>query len=160
MGDLSDIRDKYAYCPETGEFRWKVRPGRVAVKVGDLAGYANGGYWQLCYNGRGQAAHRVAWFIMTGEYPKHTIDHINCDKLDNRWVNLREATRSQNAANRAGWGRYGKGVGRNSWSGRYVASIYHQGTHHYLGTFDTKEDAQRAYEVAATRLFGEFARVA
>jgi hypothetical protein len=43
--------------------------------------------------------HRLAWLYMTGEWPTHEIDHINGDRVDNRFCNLREATASENRWN-------------------------------------------------------------
>jgi hypothetical protein len=91
---------------------------------------------------------------MTGEWPKHTIDHINGDPSDDRWCNLREATPAQQNGNMPCWSRLGvKGVTRH-WSGRYMARIKKR----YIGMYDTLDDAARAYAEAAAREYGEFAR--
>lgn len=156
--ELADIRDKYSYCAETGVFRWKVRPGKVSVAVGDVAGSLCSGYWVLRYQGRNVPAHRVAWLIMTGAWPNGIIDHRNLDRLDNRWVNLRLATKSQNAANARGRASLSKGVSFNARTGRYSAAITYQYKRRHIGTFVTEEQASEAYADTAARLFGEFAR--
>lgn len=46
-------------------------------------------------------AHRVIWLLVVGYWPKDEIDHINQIRDDNRWVNLREVTRTENAKNLA-----------------------------------------------------------
>jgi hypothetical protein len=88
------------------------------------------------------------------------VDHINGDGLDNRRVNLREATRAENNRNR-GLNRNNrsgyKGVAPTK-SGRWSARIKAHGTDRSLGTFATAEAAARAYDDAARELFGEFAR--
>lgn len=91
--------------------------------------------------------------------PDEDVDHKNLDPLDNRRENLRKASAQQNGANsrsRVGSSQF-KGV---SWTrGEWRASIrLHYRTIH-LGKFDSEEDAARAYDEAARRLHGEFARV-
>jgi len=91
--------------------------------------------------------------------PGMDTDHINRDPLDNRRVNLRACTRSQNMANqRAGRGasRF-KGVCWDKNSGKWLASIMRHRKHHYLGRFEREVDAARAYTKAARAMFGEFA---
>lgn len=88
------------YDPETGILSWKV--DRRRVKIGQIAGYLCLGYVAIGIDGKLYKGHRLAWLYMTGEWPKDEIDHINRTKHDNRWVNLREATKEQNCDNRKG----------------------------------------------------------
>jgi hypothetical protein len=87
-------------------------------------------------------------------------DHISRDTLDNRRANLRCATSSKNGANRikqrnntTGF----KGVFRNG-SG-WMAKIAVNGTQIYLGQFHSPTEAALAYNKAAVKHFGEFARL-
>lgn len=84
------------------------------------------------------------------------VDHVNGDKLDNRRVNLRQATPAQNMQNRIGKpGALGvKGVRKDGSSFR--ATITNNGKRIHLGTFDTIEEASNAYVEASLRLHGEF----
>lgn len=87
------------------------------------------------------------------------VDHINGDGLDNRRTNLRAASVSQNLANRGPQrnntsGYKGVTLRRN---GRMVAQIKVCGHQMNIGTFDTVEDAARAYDAAALTAWGEFA---
>lgn len=89
-------------------------------------------------------------------------DHIDGDGLNNRRVNLRLATNSQNLANRriftvntSGY----KGVAWNKNCGKWQAQIGIEGKTHYLGLHVRVEDAAIAYDEAARKLFGEFARL-
>lgn len=154
-----DIGEFLDYCPETGLFHWKVdRGSRVAA--GDVAGsVTDEGYISVGLRGRNYMAHRVAWFITTGNQPPHLIDHKNTLRNDNRWVNLREATKAQNGQNCLPRGRFPKGVTLHK-SGRYQAQIKAEGKNRYLGLFATPEAANAAYSAAAARFHGEFARAA
>src|SRR5437773_1937677 len=84
------------------------------------------------------------------------VDHINGLKTDNRKCNLRPATPSQNIANSFKYG--GKGSyfdkTRNKW--RAMIKINYKPVH--LGYFNTEQEARQAYDIAARKYFGEFAR--
>lgn len=92
------------------------------------------------------------------------VDHIDGDPLNNRRGNLRLATNSQNqfnrdlpAHNRTGY----KGVSLNSPSCTqrpYQAAIMVNRKKIYLGSYPTAQEAARAYDDAARRLAGEYAR--
>lgn len=91
--------------------------------------------------------------------PPEEVDHKNRDGLDNRRENLRKASTIQNGANsrsRGGASRF-KGVYRHRDGWR--SSIRNNYKTIHLGKFDSEEDAARAYDEAARRLHGEFARV-
>lgn len=96
---MSDPRDFLTYDPETGDFFWKVRSGRMVA--GSLAGKTTKrGYRMLLVKGRHYQAHRAAWLFHYGDWPDGQIDHINRDPADNRISNLRVVTASQNCLNR------------------------------------------------------------
>ena len=90
----------------------------------------------------------------------YDVDHINTNKLDNRSCNLRYATKRQNQCNRGpqvnnttGY----KGVTLAKRTGKFEASIRHQGKRYHLGTFDTASMAYEAYKSKASSFQGEFA---
>lgn len=88
------------------------------------------------------------------------VDHINGNPLDNRRANLRLATQQQNEANR-GPRRHNKSGLRGVWlhkPGRWRACIRENGATVHLGVFLSAEAAGRAYDAAARRIHGEFAR--
>jgi len=89
------------------------------------------------------------------------IDHINGDRLDNRRCNLRNVTHAQNSYNSAsniGTSRF-KGVFRSKGTAKWRAVITVDGIRHSLGYFATEIDASLAYNAAATKYFGEYARL-
>lgn len=88
------------------------------------------------------------------------IDHINRNKLDNRRENLRLATYSQNGMNRGVNVNSSTGFkGAIKESGKYVSKITVDGRSIYIGTFNTPEDAAKAYNVMAEVHFGEYAHL-
>lgn len=155
--DYFGLAELVSYEPLTGDFHWKVDAGKV--KAGGRAGTVSPrGYHVISYKLTKYQAHRLAWVIMTGDLPTDLIDHINCDKADNRWVNLREATRSQNRANARVLSdrEWPKGV--TFVRGQFRASIVCDGKSYYLGTHPSSDAAHAAYMAAARNFFGDFAR--
>lgn len=94
--------------------------------------------------------------------PGSEIDHVNGNGLDNRRVNLRFASRSENCSNcrpsrnnRSGY----KGVHWHKGAKKWRSQIKTNGKRIHLGYFENKNDAARAYNEAAIRLHGSFARL-
>jgi len=157
---LGDVRELVSYNAETGTFTWnKTRPYcTVGKPAGGLTPY---GYVRIVLCGRPYQAHRLAWFYTYGRWPSHEIDHINGVRDDNRLANLREATPSQNQANKAMRSDNTSGIKGVSWDrsrGKWHASINVSGRMKNLGRFQKIEDAASAYADAAMKFHGEFAR--
>jgi len=152
------------YNPETGVFTWIVSTG-PRVHEGDVAGYidkADGGYSRIRIDGKMYQAHRLAWFYQTGVWPPHQIDHINMDRTDNRWANLRIATQTQNMENRGALATNTSGFKGAHWhkhARKWRAQITVNGKKHHLGHRNTREEAAALYAAAAEKHFGEFARI-
>lgn len=148
-----DLEKAFSYDPETG----------TIVQNGRLAGYVmKSGYRLLSFRKKRLYAHRVAWCLQTRTWPSAEIDHINGLKDDNRWSNLREANRQENARNQGitKKNRSGlKGVSFHSRVGRWRAVIETDNGHTHLGYFETPQAASEAYRMAAQNHFGEFARI-
>lgn len=158
MGQV--LRHLLHYNPETGKFTWLVSRGTAIA--GNEAGTTNEkGYIRISINKRWHQAHRLAWLYQTGEWPPKHIDHVNGDPSDNRWKNLRLASRSQNMSNmrRSKNNTSGyKGVSFKSHAGKWAAYIKYNKKTHHLGYYDCPKQAHEAYMAAAKELFGEFAR--
>lgn len=162
------LRDLLHYDPETGVFtRIKIVAPQSRIRVGDIAGSLNHGYWRIKVGGRaGRAygAHRLAWLYMTGKWPEDEIDHIDLDPSNNRWSNLREANRSTNIANtkcRSDNACGLKGVYRGQGQKRpWRAEITLHKKRVFIGAFATMEEAKAAYDALALEHYGEFARAA
>lgn len=141
-----------SYDKETGLFTWMVSPRR-GIAPGSVAGTVNlNGYRIICIDGKKYRASRLAWFCAHGVWPNGEIDHRDRNRLNDAIANLREATSSQQKANRsANNGReLPKGVKR-----RYHKFVARLGKKH-IGSFGTVEEARMAYLNAAREEFGEF----
>lgn len=92
--------------------------------------------------------------------PGQEVDHRNGHRLDNRKVNLRVCSKNQNQWNRKrqGGSSEHKGVYWNKRNKRWRAQIQMNGQYIYLGEFKEEIQAAEAYSLAATKLFGEYAR--
>jgi hypothetical protein len=149
------LRSVLRYDPDNGQFYWLIAGnGRT---VGMVAGCVGTRAWHIVIDGQKYPAHRLAVLWMTGRWPSYLVDHKDRDRLNNKWCNLRQANRQQNAANMLRSPKSGlKGVRRDK--KRWGARITVDGREIHLGNYDTAEEAHAAYSAAATKHFGEFAR--
>ena len=168
------LRKLLRYEPETGKLFWLPRTPDLFHDTTDRRGVnwccqawngknagreaftANSaGYRMGAVFGRNYGAHRVAWALTSGSWPK-MIDHINGDRSDNRLANLRSVSRLENQRNmkRGSDNKSGQtGVGWDSSRDRWVAAIGVGGRTDHIGRFDKKADAIAARK-QAERDFG------
>ncbi len=154
----SRLKEMLLYDPITGLFYWRF--ARRGIRAGQKAGCDNShGYAVISVDNTLHGAHRLAWLYMTGAMPKEHIDHINGDRGDNRWKNLREATlkennrsRNSNSNNKSGY----RGVCFDKVRNKWKAQITVDRKTKLIGRFDTPEQASEAYKNAAKHHFGEF----
>lgn len=147
------------YDPISGDLTW-IKPSTRRLKVGDVAGWREPNrYTRINIKGKLYYAHRLAFLYMTGRWSENDIDHINGKKSDNAWVNLREATRSQNFYNRGISSNNTTGVKGVSWDKareKFAAKISVDGKLKNIGRFDNIEDAKTAYQGYAKKIHGEY----
>jgi hypothetical protein len=154
------LKEKIHYDPETGIFRWLVNRTN-GVKAGDLAATSRqNGYAVMCFANKTYKAHRLAWLYMTGEFPPEYIDHINCEKSDNRWSNLRMASNSENQRNRTGTGSNcgAKNVTFLPKRNKFQVSLKVAGKEKFIGYYDDFELADLVAHEAREKFHGTFAR--
>lgn len=131
------LRQLFTYNEDTGELKRKSSTRAVTTLDND-------GYIVVSLRDKTYKSHRLIWEYMTGETPKHTIDHINGIRNDNRWCNLRLATIQENS--------YNQKVSKNNTTGikglvyeknvknPWAANVQHNGTR-VVKRFSNKEDA-------------------
>ncbi len=148
-----EVQALLCYDPTTGLFTHKVNGHKR--KAGTVTGRLDTkGYVRIRLLGYELKAHRLAWLLTYGMWPQAEIDHINGCPSDNRIMNLRDVSVAEN-----GWNR--KNAMRNNQSGllgvstvgtKFHAQIMAGGVQHFLGAFDTPEEASAAYLVAKSEL--------
>jgi len=158
------LRSLLGYDPATGVFTWKVRRrgknGRTVI--GKEAGFirANDGYRFIGIDGTTYPAQKLAWLHMTGEWPSGIVDHANRERWDNRWSNLRAATRTENNQNKSirSDNQSGRtGVSYDRARDKWAARIKVGGAYLHLGRYEDKEQAVMVRSAAEHKYFGEFA---
>lgn len=161
MITASDLKNVLSYNPETGNFTWLITLSNRGM-AGSTAGCLGPEYVHIQIHGTLYLAHRLAWLYMTGRWPKCEIDHKDINGHNNKWENLREATRTQNNRNRRTNRPLPKGVTlpNPNLKKPYRAVVRYEGKNRYLGYYATPEEAQKVYAAEIDRLHGEFARPA
>lgn len=145
------------YDPETGLFTWIKHMHRK----GKVAGSSNGnGHIQICFKGKMYLAHRLAFLYMTGKFPERIVDHINRDRSDNSWRNLRESDLSQNCCNikkRKDNTSGHRGVFWRKDSQKWRVIVAKNKRRMYLGDYEDLELASLVAQEARAKYHGEFA---
>ena len=150
MSKIQLTKGKFALIDEStfqefSEFNWHIANGYAARRLPKAQGK------KMLY------MHRLILSAPKGKI----VDHINGDPLDNRIQNLRLCTHKQNIRNgrsRKGSSIY-KGVSRRSDYAAFQAHITVNGKKKSLGCYKDEVEAAQAYDVAATKYFGEFANL-
>jgi len=155
------------YNQESGKLIWKKRNSQPFdwSTSGKEAGFVDvkaNNRRAIRIDGKLYLAHRVAWLMVTGEWPIMDIDHRNGDAGDNRFANLRLASVAENNRNigvQKNSSTGFKGVHFFKATGKYQAHITFNRKRKHLGYYDTPEEAHAAYCKASAELHGDFSRV-
>lgn len=144
-----DLHRVFDYCPLVGKLSYK--NDSISGAKGETASYPHSqGYLSIAIGRAEYLVHRVIWFMQTGYWPDQ-VDHLNHDRSDNRWVNLREVSSRENQLNMTGR-RKNNSTGvlgvRKLPSGKFNATIMVNRKQISLGTYETLEEAAAARKVA------------
>ena len=161
------VRELLDYDPETGTLTWRERDrkwfksdkswkiwnSRYANKEAftslDHWRYFHGAVFHKTYK-----AHTIVWLYQTGKLPKGQIDHINHDRSDNRWTNLRQVSHQDNSKNRTQQKNNTSkctGVGWHKPTQKWRVRINTNNEEIHLGCFASFEDAVIARKAAETK---------
>lgn len=142
------LKELLDYNPITGTFTSLTARSGPKKKSGEEPGYLNGeGYRVICVDGKQYRAHRLAYLYMEGYLPEHDVDHQKGIRHDNRWKEIRHATRSCNQQNRKISKNNASGFPGVSWhtkSEQWRASACLNNKTQYLGMHKTAIDAALA----------------
>lgn len=148
------LKQLFDYDPAAGTFTRKLNAG--SATVGQIAGCRDrSGYIRISVDCQRFAAHRLAFLFMTGKLPALHIDHINGDRGDNRWLNLREVTRTENNRNKCNRSDNTSGHPGITWLPRnkkWRARISTDARRISLGLFNSIEQAIAARKEAEAQL--------
>ena len=153
------LKELLHYDPETGHFTWLATRSWSAV-AGSRAGSPDSyGYIQIGIDGVYHLAHRLAFLYMTGEIPTE-VDHIDRVRDDNRWPNLRPATRRESAGNVGLLSNNTSGHRGVSWHkrcGKWMTYGARDGRRVHLGYYTSLEEAAAVAQTWRAENYGEFA---
>jgi len=133
------LKELLHYCPDTGVFTNRVDRATRSLSGNEAGSPDRAGYLQIKINEVLYKAHRLAFLFMVGEHPLFQVDHINGVKDDNRWLNLRVVTPSENAKNRKKGLNNKSGIVGVYWrekGSKWVAQININGKQSHLGHFE------------------------
>ncbi len=139
---LEEFDENYSYNKHTGIVTRVRNAGRflAGTEAGTLS---DTGYIKITYKYKKYRAHHLAFLAMTGEYPKHGVDHINHNRADNRWSNLSDTSQLDNNRNRSIQSNNSSGYHGVRYCKRddlWSANIKVNGKVIYLGGSKSKQD--------------------
>lgn len=151
------LKQVLKYDPLTGIFT-RLKSWKGTLEVGCLR---PDGYITISVDYYPYRAHRLAFLYMSGEFPIDEVDHKNMNRSDNRWDNLRTASKEQNGVNISPRKNNKCGYKNVYWSTRdrkWVVELKHQGQRVSLGNYDDLELADLVATEARNLYHGEYAR--
>lgn len=154
------LQGLFSYSPVVGDLFW-LKGNWKGHPAGSHRGKHT--YIRVAIAGKDYGAHRLIWTLVTGTDPGDLdVDHIDGDRHNNAWHNLRLATRSENLLNRGNQANNTsghKGVDYHKARERWRARTTVGRRTHCLGYYTSFDEAVAAYQAAAERLHGPYLRL-
>lgn len=159
---LEQINNAFYFDLDKGIMYWKNVSKYHSGLNGTIAGNVTRSrkdklYWVISFNGKKYKRSRLIYLFVNKRLPIPCVDHINGDSLDDRPINLREVTVTQNNWNHKGRKKktdLPMGVRTNG--NKYVARISHNKKQITIGTFNNLQDAHQAYLMKRNELYGQY----
>ena len=159
--EIQFIKDSVIYCHTTGQLTWKIdRPSfhfkreqeykrYLSTNAGNLVkcSIKDKSYLQFKIGYKLYEVHRIAFVLMNGTFPLEQVDHINGNKLNNKWDNLREVPQCINARNRKKQVNNSSGITGVSWHKTkklWIARVHYEGKEKQIGGYLNINEAIKA----------------
>jgi len=153
------LKEYLTYDPDSGCFIRNKNAG--TKKKGEIAGYNVAGYTYITIDNVAYPAHRLVFLYVDNIYPESDVDHINMNRKDNRYSNLRISSRRLNMLNIKAHQDSNTGV-KNVFfradTNKYNVRMTINGRYKSLGCFDDLELATLVADYAREKYHGEYAR--
>lgn len=136
------VRKHFNYDPITGYLSLRL-PNSNLPKGTVVGTKTKFGYLNVGFQNKQHKVHRLIWLYQTGYMPEQ-VDHIDHDKTNNSWSNLREVTNQENQLNRPKMLSNSSGetaIHLCSKLNRYVVNVVSNNIRHHLGSFSSLEEA-------------------
>lgn len=148
------LKEFFHYNLDNGLFT-RIKTAGCSAKGWVVGTHHADGYLSIEIDKKGYLLHRLAWMYVYGEFPKNEIEHIDGNRNNNKWNNLRHASNLENtqnmkvySTNKSGY----TGVIFRKTESKWLAKIDFNKKRYYLGRFETAELASEAYKEAKKRL--------
>lgn len=151
------LKEVLNYDPETGLFSWVERArGRQFDKPPGCYKFR---YVHIRIDNVQYYAHMLAWLYVTGEYPEFELDHKDTNKKNNKFDNLRPATKSENGWNKNLMSNNTSGIKGVNWDkqlSKWKVGSQYKNKRYHLGYFDDIEEATEVYRKFCEEKHAEF----
>lgn len=142
---MVDFHKYISYDSETGDLIWILSKSNRALAGSKIRSLSKDGYLRFKFDSVVYLAHRVAWYMHYGEWPKNVIDHKDKVRTNNRILNLRDVTQRVNCQNSD---RFNEGASFNLAAQKWGSHIFKDGKKLWLGYSETEDDAKEKYRQA------------